>query len=218
MAAITQRIKIDIISDTVCPWCFIGKRRLDRAMEQIKTTNPNAEFQIEWHPYQLDPALSKEPITKLEMYRRRFGEVRARQMVPAMKKLGLEEGIRFAYDGVIANTLDSHRLVYWAKQFGKQNEMVEEMFTFYFEQDKCLTDYEALAEAAAHVGLDKTKALEYLKSDKDVDAVRTAVFESQRNSVHGVPNFTIQNKYNLSGAQDPETLVEVFEEILKDSK
>ncbi|KAF7726238.1 hypothetical protein EC973_008948 [Apophysomyces ossiformis] len=194
MAAVTKRIKIDVVSDTVCPWCFIGKRRLDKAIEQFKTTNPNTEFEIQWHPFQLDPMLSKEPITKLEMYRRRFGEIRARQMVPYMKNVGVQEGIQFSYDGVIANTLDSHRLVQWSKQFGKQHEMAEAMFTFYFEQDKCLTDYEALAEAAGRVGLDKEKALEYLKSEKDVEATRAAVFESQRKSIHGVPNYTIENK------------------------
>lgn len=176
----TQTIKIDIVSDTVCPWyafcpniyaefalisnvfcyvrCFIGKRRLEKAMQQFKATNPSVTFDVEWHPFQLNPTMSKEnPIPKLVNYRRKFGEERTNEFIPYMKGIGQAEGIQFAFDGLTSNTLDSHRLIHWAKQFGKQNELVEELFKDYFERDRNIGDNQVLAEAAGRVGLDQAQ-------------------------------------------------------------
>ncbi|KAG2225840.1 hypothetical protein INT45_007084 [Circinella minor] len=187
------RLKIDIISDTVCPWCFVGKRRLEKAIAQFKSTNPNISFDIEWHPFQLSPTMSKNnPKPKMEHYKRKFGEQRALDIVANMKNVGEEEQIAFSYGGVMANTLDSHRLISWSKQFDKQNEVVEELFKDYFERERNIGDTQVLADAAGRVGIDREKALNYLNSDTDVDSIREQAEKNKSESVSGVPNYTIQ--------------------------
>ncbi|KAI7856919.1 DSBA-like thioredoxin domain-containing protein [Circinella umbellata] len=213
------RLKIDIISDTVCPWCFVGKRRLERAITQFKSTNPNISFDIEWHPFQLSPTMSKNnPKPKMEHYKRKFGEQRALDIVANMKNIGEEEQIAFSYGGVMANTLDSHRLISWSKQFDKQNEVVEELFKDYFERERNIGDTQVLADAAERVGIDREKALNYLNSDTDVDLIREQAEKNKSESVSGVPNFTIQNRFGFPGAQTPDTFLHFFEKTLKEVK
>lgn len=154
-------LKIDVISDTVCPWCFIGKRRLEKAMNQFMATHSNVTFDVEWHPFQLAPTMSKTK-PKMEHYIRKFGQERAQAMVPYMKSVGEPEGISFSYGGVIANTLDSHRLIHWSRQFGCQNQVVEELFKDYFEREQNIGDASVLAAAAERAGLDKDKVRLYI--------------------------------------------------------
>ncbi|KAI9499635.1 thioredoxin-like protein [Zychaea mexicana] len=213
------KLKIDIISDTICPWCFIGKRRLEKAIEQFQSTNPNVSFDIEWHPFQLSPTMSKNnPKSKMEHYRRKFGEQRAAEMVPYMQSVGAPEGIKFSYGGVMANTLDSHRLIYWSKQFGKQSELVEELFKDYFERERNIGDNHVLAAAAGRVGLDSEQALNYLDSDADVDLVRATAERNKTESISGVPNYTIQHRFGFPGAQEPGTFTHFFEKALRELK
>ncbi|CDH54583.1 dsba oxidoreductase [Lichtheimia corymbifera JMRC:FSU:9682] len=209
-------LKIDVISDTICPWCFIGKRRLEKAMRQFTSTHPNVSFDVEWHPFQLSPTMSKtNPKPKMEHYIRKFGEERANAMVPYIKSVGEPEGISFSYGGVMANTLDSHRLIHWSRQFGCQNQVVEELFRDYFEREQNIGDASVLAAAAERAGIDKNKALSYLKSDQDVDSVRAAVEENRINSMGGVPNYKIQHKFTFPGAQEPASFVAFFEKALQ---
>ena len=115
-------------------------------------------FDIEWHPYQLNPAASKtDPKVKLEHYKQKLGARRTAEMVPYMQSVGEPLGIKFSYGGLIANTLDSHRLIYWSKQFGKQDQVVEELFKDYFERERNIGDNQVLADAAGRAGLDKDK-------------------------------------------------------------
>ncbi|CAM0141309.1 unnamed protein product [Umbelopsis sp. WA50703] len=204
-------IKVDIVSDTICPWCFVGKRRLETAIKNYQTTNPGAKFDINWYPFELDPTLSREPVSKRERYASKFGEARSKQIIEHMKNIGKEEGIEFDYGGVVASTIDSHRLVEWAKEKGKQQEVIEELFKLYFEETGNIGDLEQLAAVAGRIGLSKEEALEYLRSDKGEKSVKEQIYKSQLAGIHGVPNFTIQDKYTLSGAQPPEAFVNVFE-------
>ncbi|KAI8148871.1 thioredoxin-like protein [Fennellomyces sp. T-0311] len=209
------RLKIDIVSDTVCPWCFVGKRRLEKAIAQFQSTNPNVSFDIEWHPFQLSPTMSKNnPKLKLEHYKRKFGEQRTAEMIPYMQSVGEPDGIKFSYGGVMANTLDSHRLIYWSKQFGKQNEVVEELFKDYFERERNIGDNQVLADAAERAGLDKEKALAYLNSDADADLVRGEAEQNKAKSISGVPQYSIQNGFVFTGAQEPQTFTAFFEKAL----
>ncbi|ORZ04737.1 thioredoxin-like protein [Absidia repens] len=214
MAART--ISINITSDSVCPWCFVGKRRLEKAMTTFQGKHPNVTFDIQWHPYQLNPTMTA-PMGKRDFYVSKFGAARAPQMQATMQAVGAAEGIAFNYDGVVSNSFDSHRLIHWAKQFNKQSEMVEQVFRLYFENanNNNLGDVNALSEAAERAGLDRNQATQFLTSENDADTVRQAVLESQRRGIHGVPHFSIDHKYTLSGAQEPDAFVEIFEELIQ---
>ncbi|KAF9936336.1 hypothetical protein BGZ75_004107 [Mortierella antarctica] len=213
-AASGKKIHIDIVSDTVCPWCYIGKRRLEKAITSYKSKpeHKDVEFEVNWHPYQLDPNSSKTPIPKMQMYANKFGAARAPLIRDRMLQVGQEEGIPFAYDGNIVNTLDSHRLIAFATKKGKQDEMVEELFRNYFEENKC-GEIPTLVESAVKVGLDRNEVETFLKSEEGVSEIRAEIEKSKMEGVQGVPNITIGHKYVLSGAQEPSTFEEVFSRI-----
>ncbi|KAG0270593.1 hypothetical protein BGZ95_001632 [Linnemannia exigua] len=188
-----KTIKIDIVSDTVCPWCYVGKKRLEKAITAFKSTpeHKDVQFQIDWHPYQLDPSASKVPIKKMDMYASKFGAARAPLIRDRMIQVGQEEGINFSYNGSVVNTLDSHRLINYATARGKQDEIVEELFRNYFEEDK------------------------FLASQEGVQEVRDEIQRAKVEGVQGVPNIMIDNKYVLSGAQEPDTFIDVFNRVAK---
>ncbi|KAL3149651.1 hypothetical protein ABBQ38_013483 [Trebouxia sp. C0009 RCD-2024] len=133
MAATKGLVRVDIVSDTVCPWCFIGKRRLETA---IKKFQGHKSFEVRWHPFFLNPDASKEGVNKLEMYKQKFGEQRVQQMVPMLTQTFAKEGLSYTMDGQTGNTLNSHRLIALAGQQGldKQDKLVELLFTAYFTQ------------------------------------------------------------------------------------
>ncbi|KAF9426145.1 hypothetical protein BGZ94_006869 [Podila epigama] len=208
----SKTIKIDIVSDTVCPWCYIGKKRIEKAITSFKASKPersNVDFEINWLPYQLDPASSKTPIAKMDMYARKFGPERAPLIRDRMLQVGKEEGIPFSYNGKVCNTLDSHRLIAYAARHGKQNEVVDQLFKDYFEQDKC-GEVPTLIDSAAKVGLDRDDVTRYLNSDDGTTEIKSAIQQAKAQGVQGVPNITIQDRYVLSGAQDPSTFEEIF--------
>ncbi|KAG0312821.1 hypothetical protein BGZ99_009252 [Dissophora globulifera] len=210
----TQTIKIDVVSDTVCPWCFVGKRRMEKAIASYKSKpeHKDVKFEVNWFPYQLDSTLPKTPINKMDMYMRKFGAARAPLIRDRMVEVGKEDGIAFSYGGEIVNTMDSHRLIAYATARGKQNEIVDELFTNYFEKERAFT-IPTLVEIAVKVGLDGKEAEEYLKSDQGVQDIKNKIENARRQGVQGVPNITIGDKYVLSGAQEPSTIEEVFNRI-----
>ncbi|KAL0095004.1 thioredoxin-like protein [Phycomyces blakesleeanus] len=207
-------IKIAIVSDIACPWCFIGKRRMEAAIRNTKATNPNVEFEVTWHPYQLNPNMSKEPQPKRHYYSSKFGESRVAAMIPRMVQTAKADGINLSYDGVVSNTFDGHRMINWAKAFGKQDDMVEELFKAYHENEKSISDPNILSDAAENIGLSKEEALVYLESDEDVEHVKNEIKRSNLAGINGVPNFTIQDRYTLSGAQEPSVFEETFDLVL----
>ncbi|RCI03029.1 hypothetical protein CU098_011810 [Rhizopus stolonifer] len=210
----SQTIRIKAVVDTVCPWCFIGKRRMETAIKQLSATHPNVTFQLQWFPYQLDPTRT-ETSNKLETYHKKFGKERFNQMLPNVTAVAESEGIALKFGGVISNTLDSHRLIWWANQFGKQDQVVEKLFELYFELNQDLGDHQSLAIAAEKAGLDKQKTLEFLKSNEGASQVKELVRNNVFNQIDGVPHYTINDKYGISGAQEASTLVRAFEQILK---
>ncbi|KAG0263743.1 hypothetical protein BG011_008172 [Mortierella polycephala] len=213
-AAAGKTIKIDVVSDVVCPWCYIGKRRIDKAIAAYKSKpgHEDVQFEISWHPYQLDPSLSKSPTPKMTMYAQKFGPDRAPLIRDRMIQVGKEEGINFEYSGNIVNTLDSHRLIAFATRKGKQDAIVEALFKDYFEENKC-GEIPTLIETAAKVGLDRNEVEQFLKSDEGVREVQGEIVEAKMQGVQGVPNITIAEKYVLSGAQEPSTLEEIFNKV-----
>jgi predicted DsbA family dithiol-disulfide isomerase len=166
---------------------------MEKAITQFKANNPTVNFQLQWLPYQLDPSRT-EPSNKLENYYKKFGEARFKQMVPQVTSVAESEGIKLAFGGVISNTLDSHRLIWWANQFDKQNEVVEKVFELYFEENLDLSDRELLATAAEKAGLDRQKALDFLNSDDGIAEVKASLKNNVFNQINGVPHFTVNDK------------------------
>ncbi|KXS20988.1 putative thioredoxin [Gonapodya prolifera JEL478] len=211
-----RAISIDIVSDTICPWCFIGKRRLEKAFSIVN--RPEVQYNITWHPFQLDPTLPSEGISKRESYIRKFGKERIEKMIPQMQATGRADGVEFSYDGLIANTIDSHRLINYVQNKlqdkEKTNALMEELFKDYFERSKNIGDRNVLSDAASRVGLDRTQIMEYLSSDVDREQTITECSSWSRRGVTGVPYFLFEKKYALSGAQPPDLLAELIEEVL----
>ncbi|OCK83712.1 thioredoxin-like protein [Lepidopterella palustris CBS 459.81] len=211
--------EIDIVSDTVCPWCYVGKKRLEKGIAQYKAAHPdsNDTFSTTWHPFYLQPDSPKTGIDKHEYFLSRFGEARTRMMNQKLAQLGQSDGIDFKFGGKIGNTRDSHRLI----QLGKtkspavQTRVVEELFAAYFENEKDITSQDVLVEAGTKAGLDAAEVREWLASGKGGPEVDREVQDAYEQNISGVPNFTIQGKFEVNGAQEPAAFVQLFERIKK---
>jgi len=218
-AVAPRRIKIDITSDPICPFCFIGKRKLERAIEIAKEKELNLEYDIQFHPFLLDPTLKPGlSVNKRERYVKKFGADRAPLMQKMMTERGKENGINFSFGGNISQTTDSHRLLELAYEKGQQTmqlAFVEKLFNGYFEREQDVGDYDFLSEQAVSVGLFPTveEAKEWLKTDEKKAEVARGIRESQAMGITGVPFFLFNNKYAISGAEDSELFVEVFERL-----
>ncbi|CAN6929402.1 hypothetical protein Bca4012_099231 [Brassica carinata] len=200
-------IEIDISSDTVCPWCFVGKKNLDKAIDASKD---QYNFEIRWHPFFLDASAPKEGVNKKEFYRQKFGsrvEAMFRRMSEIFKGIGLE----YDTSGLTGNTLDSHRLInYTGKQApDKQHSLVEELCLGYFTQGKYIGDREFLAETAKKLGIDGAEV--FLSDPSNGTTEVKEELEMYSQNITGVPHYTINGKVKLSGAQPPETFQSAFE-------
>ncbi len=202
-------LQVDVVSDVMCPWCFIGKRRLESALAMV----PDLAVDIRWRPFQLDNTLPREGKDRRQYLREKFGgEDRAREIYQQVKDAGFEEGIAFAFDLIekSPNTLDAHRLIRWAGGQDLQDAMVERLFELYFLEGADLTDIDTLVEAAEAVGMDGALTRELLEDGSDREAVEEEIALAQRIGVTGVPCFIIDNKYAVMGAQDAGNLASAF--------
>ncbi|ORY58711.1 DSBA-like thioredoxin domain-containing protein [Pseudomassariella vexata] len=211
---------IKIISDTVCPWCYVGKKKLDKAIELYRKVYPGGKddtFTISWYPFYLDPTSPKVGIPVNERMAQRFGADRLPAMQARLKSIGEQEGINFRNAGKIGNTRDSHRLIQLGKTKGNEmeNRVVLELFKSYFEGTGDITSHAMLIEAAEKAGLDKQETKTWLEEGKGGEQVDAEVQEAYRRDIHGVPHFTIQDKYEVDGAQDPDAFIEAFASVRK---
>jgi predicted DsbA family dithiol-disulfide isomerase len=205
-------MQIDVISDTVCPWCFIGKRRLDAAVAQ----RPELGIEINWRPYQLDPNVPRQGVDRREYFRAKFGDgERVKGMSDTLRQYGEDLGIAFAFDKaeMRPNTIDSHRLIRWASSVGVQDAVVEALFKAYFEEGRDIGDRAVLVEIAAACGMDGELVEDLLASDADVELVNREAGQAGQMGVQGVPAFVFEGKYLIVGAQDTDTLVRYFDKI-----
>jgi predicted DsbA family dithiol-disulfide isomerase len=215
------RIAIDIISDTICPWCNIGKRRLERAMATfLASSNEKPTFEITWHPFYLGPPTG--PVQdKLKRYEEKFGAAKVAQIIPYMKQVGHQEGIRFDYDGPVGPTYLSHRLIQYVQEQepAKTDEVVNAIFKAYFEDRGNIFETTPLLDIvdAAKTGLDIEAAKAFLADPHGRSEIDAQVANAQRQGVHGVPDFTINGRYHLNGAQEPEAFVRIFEQLAKET-
>jgi predicted DsbA family dithiol-disulfide isomerase len=209
-----KTINIDIVSDIACPWCAIGYARLERAMEQLAS---EYEFSVQWHAFELNPDHSGEGEPILPALARKYGrsedEMRATQsqMMTIARDLGLN--FEKMQERFTCNTFDAHRLVKWAGEHGKQTEMKQALFEAYFGRAEDVSDHQNLLRCVDSLGLDSAKAREVLDSDDYANVVREDEATYQQAGVSAVPAFIINGKYLISGAQEPDTLVQAFGEI-----
>ncbi|SDR03814.1 DsbA family oxidoreductase [Pseudovibrio sp. Tun.PSC04-5.I4] len=198
-------ILIDVISDVMCPWCFIGKRRLEKALMML----PQSSVQVQWHPYQLDATIPKEGKDRKKYLEDKFGGTeRAKEIYANITDAGADEDIPFDFDAITKspNTIDSHRLIRWARSEGMQDAMVEELFRLYFVDGADLTDHQTLVDAAERAGLNSKLVSELLNSEQDVKEVEADVVRAHEIGVTGVPFFVIDGRFAVAGAENPETL------------
>jgi predicted DsbA family dithiol-disulfide isomerase len=203
-------MQIDIVSDTVCPWCFIGKRRIERAM----ALRPDVSFEVFWRPYRLDPTIPREGVDRRAYLRAKFGDTpRSSAMGDAIRSEGAGEGIEFAFDKIAKspNTLDSHRLVRWSASAGVQDEVVERLFRAYFIDGKDIGDATELAAVAADAGMDGELVASLLASDADLESVEREAGLANEMGITGVPTFIFDSKLMISGAREAELLARVID-------
>ena len=207
-------MQIDFISDTVCPWCFIGKRRLARAIAM----RPNIAFDVRFRPYRLDPTVPKGGMDRDAYMTAKFGKnggVSEAQRVIAAE--GAKEGIEFDFAAIrrMPNTLDSHRLIRWAELTGVQDDVVERLFAAYFENGQDIGDIRVLADIADLSGMEGAQIADRLESDQDAALVEREDRLAHEMGVTGVPAMIFANKVATSGAREPEVLAMVMDKALE---
>lgn len=209
-----NKISIDVISDAVCPWCFVGQKRLDKAIAAL----PDIDVGIHWRPFQLDPTIPPEGKDRKEYMRAKFGDGgRLNEIHAKLEETGRADGIAFDFDAIAVspNTLDAHRLIRWAASTGEdaQGRVARRLFQLYFEEGKNIGDHEVLIEAAEECGMDAAVARTLLATDADRDKVREEIETASRMGVRGVPCFLIEGRYAVMGAQDTATLADAIRKI-----
>ena len=207
--------QIDIISDVVCPWCFIGKRNIENALRQWRAKHPDETPVVRWHPFQLNPDLPASGVPRKQYLENKFGGPdRAREIYARVCAAGTRAGIAFAFDAIQTQptTIDSHRLLHYAGEHDKQDQVAEEIFRRYFLEGADLTDRQALADIAGQAGLDRAAAETYLASDTDRALIEEQDRRAREIGVEGVPFFIFNQRLALSGAQPPEVMLEAMEQ------
>jgi predicted DsbA family dithiol-disulfide isomerase len=205
-------IRLDIFSDPVCPWCYIGKANLDRALGQ----HPGHPFRVEWHPFQLNPDMPRQGMDRAAYLEAKFGgrENAARAYAQVEAAAG-RAGITLDVASVpfASNTLDAHRLIHWAGLEGRQNAMVDALFRAYWHAGRNIGDPETLAQIAGEVEMDPMAVARLLASDADRDDIAARDADAQQKGVRAVPTFLIGQQYAVSGAQPPEMWGQVIAEL-----
>jgi len=205
-------LQIDVVSDVVCPWCFIGKRKLERALELYRERNPRGESpQVAWHPFQLNPDMPEAGVDRGEYLERKFGG-RSAEIYARVGAAGAAVGIPFAFDKVTRqpNTLVAHTLIALAADAGLQDAVVEALFNAYFIDGRDLTSSQVLTEIACGAGLAKAEVEACLASAQAREHMKAEDDQARRIGVSGVPFFILNRRYAVSGAQDPEVLLDAM--------
>src|SRR5262245_39627395 len=195
-------LHVDVISDVICPWCYVGKRRLEKAVAAL-----GRQVEVRWLPFQLNPAMPKHGISRREYRTKKFGSwERSQELDARVIAVGKEESIQFAFDRIerTPNTLDAHQLIWLAEKQDVQNAVVEALFRAYFTNGRGISKRQVLLDVVAEAGLDRHQAEDMLNGDDGLEAIKEADELARRFRVDGVPFFIINGKITLSGAQQPD--------------
>ena len=209
-----QTLTIDVVSDVVCPWCYLGQKRLDNAIAAA----PDIDVAVTWRPFQLDPTIPPEGMDRKAYMKAKFGdEARLRDAHARLEALGKAEGIDYAFDAITVspNTLDAHRVIRWAGANSPevQNKLVRDLFSAYFERGENIGDRAVLVDVARGAGMEGAVVESLLAGDADSEAVANEAATASRMGVTGVPCFLFEGKYAVMGAQDVSTLTDAIRQI-----
>jgi predicted DsbA family dithiol-disulfide isomerase len=198
-------LAVDVISDVICPWCYIGKRRLEKAVAAL-----GGSVKVRWLPFQLNPTMPKEGVSRREYRTKKFGSwERSQELDARLVAVGEAEGIPFAFERIerTPNTLDAHRFIWLAEKEGIQDAVVEALFRAYFTEGRDISSPQTLLDVAAEAGLDRGKAEAMLNGEDGLEAIKGADELSRRFRVEGVPCFLVNGTLTLSGAQPPDAFL-----------
>ena len=215
-------MRIEIWSDVVCPWCYIGKRRMETALAAFQQAHPDAEVDVHWRSYELDPSAPSVPTqTVAEHLGAKYGGGAAggQQMIDRVEAVAAEEGLLYRLGKAQrANTVDAHRLLHLAQEEGRQGELKEALLAAYFVDGRNVADHDELTRIAAEVGLDEVRVKEVLTTTAYADAVEADVRQAVAYGATGVPFFVIDQKYGVAGAQPVDVLGQVLERAWTESR
>ena len=205
---------IDVVSDVVCPWCFVGKKKLEAALAMA----PDIDVEIRWRPYQLDATIPKGGMSRKDYLTRKFGPDGASRMNGRLEGVGREVGIPFAFGKIerSPNTLDAHRLLRWAQTAGVQDAVKDRLFQLYFIEGKDIGDHKVLADVAEQHGLERAVVERLLAGEADEEEVKDEIETARKIGVTGVPFFIFNGKVAVSGAQPPKVLVSAMRQAMQD--
>jgi len=206
-------VKLDILSDPICPWCYIGKANLERALERAG----DHPFEIEWHPFQLNPDMPREGADRRSYLEAKFGgKDKAVAAYARVTEFAAQAGLTFNFEAMerTPNTLDAHRLIHWAGIEGRQSAVVSALFRGYFTEGRDIGNPEVLSDIADSAGMDAAIVARLLASDADTDDIRTRDAHSRKMGVNAVPTFIIDHRHAVPGAQSPE----VWDRVIGDIK
>lgn len=201
----TPPLTVDVVSDVMCPWCFIGKRRLETALRSV----PQLNVDVRWHPFQLDATLPKSGKDRQQYLDDKFGgKENADAVYSRIKETGAEEGINFAFDKIklSPNTLDSHRLILWSRSDNVQSDVVERLFKAYFLDGEDLTKAATLVRISEEAGMQSDLVEQLLETETDLDKTEAQITRASESGISGVPCFIIDGRFVLAGAEKPETI------------
>jgi predicted DsbA family dithiol-disulfide isomerase len=203
-------VTVEVVSDPVCPWCFVGKRRLDRAI----AARPRLRIEVIWRPFLLNPGLPLGGMPRRAYLEAKFGDAaRADEMYARISELGRGEGIAFAFERIARtpNSLRAHRLLHRARSLGRQHEVAEALFRAFFEDGEDLGDVRVLSAIAAAAGMDPATTEQYLASDEDSQAVLAMDAAARRVGIDGVPCFVVCHRHIIAGAQPTKVLLRLID-------
>ncbi len=205
LAPLRARLSIEVVHDIVCPWCFLGLRRLMRTLRR----RPDLSFELTWRPFLLNPDMPRAGMARAEYVVRKFGgEERARRLYASITEIGRGEGLLFRFERIrrTPSSVDAHRLVRWASGYGRGAEVVEALFSAHFTDGLDIGDVQVLAAVASACGLNGGEALRFLYGDAEIDTVHAENLRAHRLGINGVPCFVVGGRHAIAGAQEPEVI------------
>jgi predicted DsbA family dithiol-disulfide isomerase len=209
-----ERFIIDVVSDVICPWCFLGKRRLDAALARIE----DIDVFVRWRPFMLDPTIPPQGLDRQDYMLAKFGPERLKTIHDPLIAAGEELGVPFDFDAITRtpNTLDAHRLIRWAHTVERQHETAERLFTAYWSEGQDISDRDVLAKCAGDAGINAAQIRELLDSPQDVEETKAEIQHATSIGVTGVPTFILGQSYALVGAQPPDVLADAIGRVAKE--
>jgi predicted DsbA family dithiol-disulfide isomerase len=211
------RLGIEVVHDLVCPWCYLGVRRLVRTLRR----RPDIQFELTWRPFLLNPDMPRGGMARPDYVVRKFGgEDRARRLYATISEVGRSEGVEFRFDRIrrTPSSIDAHRLVRYAARFGQADDMVDALFAAHFTEGHDIGDHAVLVSIAATFGLDPVAVRRFLAAEQETEAVHADNLRAHRLGINGVPCFVVDGALAIAGAQEPEVIERLLDVALVDLK